>query len=153
MAKLLDPPAIVEQQKQSKFICSACGSARDCACDAPALERLAAIKEQTRQRTIKAREKAKENQQSCSATAPRTVELRCEGNAQAQEPRAIGLQIRRGTRGDHSKMRDYLAEASQILRSDVKGLMRLMRPVEREQLKAAFLEIAEELERELAPRS
>ena len=37
-------PAIIEQVKQSKFICSACGSARDCDCAAPALERLAELK-------------------------------------------------------------------------------------------------------------
>jgi hypothetical protein len=29
-------PAIIEQVKQSKFICSACGSGRDCDCNAPA---------------------------------------------------------------------------------------------------------------------
>jgi hypothetical protein len=36
----LNPPAIVEQQKQSRFVCSACGSARDCDCKAFALERV-----------------------------------------------------------------------------------------------------------------
>jgi hypothetical protein len=30
-------PAIIEQVKQSKFICSDCGSARDCDCSAPAI--------------------------------------------------------------------------------------------------------------------
>jgi hypothetical protein len=34
------PPAIVEQQKQSKFICSACGAGRDCDCKAFALKRV-----------------------------------------------------------------------------------------------------------------
>ena len=53
-------PAIIEQVKQSKFICSACGSARDRDCAAPALERLAEIKEQARQRQIKKREQKQE---------------------------------------------------------------------------------------------
>jgi hypothetical protein len=66
----LSPPAIVEQQKQSKFICSACGSGRDCDCNAPALERLTKIKEQARQRQIRhrEREKAEQNQQPRSVT-------------------------------------------------------------------------------------
>jgi hypothetical protein len=66
----LQPPAIVEQQKQSKFICSACGSARDCDCVAPAMERIAEIREQARQRKIKQREseKAEQNQQSRHVT-------------------------------------------------------------------------------------
>jgi hypothetical protein len=64
----LQPPAIVEQQKQSKFICSACGSARDCDCAAPAMERIAEIQEQARQRKIKQREKAQQNQRSRHVT-------------------------------------------------------------------------------------
>jgi len=43
-------PAIVQEQRQSEFVCSACGAARDCNCNAPALERLAEKKEQDRQR-------------------------------------------------------------------------------------------------------
>lgn len=50
----------VQQIKQSKFICSACGSGRDCDCNAPALERLAELKEQARQRQIKKREQKQE---------------------------------------------------------------------------------------------
>jgi hypothetical protein len=73
MKRFEEPPAIVEQVKQSKFICSACGGARDCDCTAPAVERLAKIREQTRQRTNKAREKAKQNQRPCSATPPPEV--------------------------------------------------------------------------------
>jgi hypothetical protein len=66
----LNPPAIVEQQRQSKFICSACGSGRDCDCNAPALERLAAIKEQKRQAQAKWREKSKENNERVDTTPP-----------------------------------------------------------------------------------
>jgi hypothetical protein len=71
--QLLQPPAIVEQQKQSKFICSACGSARDCDCAAPAMERIAEIREQKRQAQAKWREKSKENNdrvESTSADSP-----------------------------------------------------------------------------------
>jgi hypothetical protein len=64
----LSPAAIVEQQKQSKFVCSACGSGRDCDCNAPARERLAEVKELARQRKIKQREKAEPNQQSRHVT-------------------------------------------------------------------------------------
>jgi hypothetical protein len=53
------PSEQVEQITQSKFVCSACGSGRDCDCAAPALERLAEIKEQARQRQIKKREQEK----------------------------------------------------------------------------------------------
>ena len=56
-------PAIIEQVKQSKFICSACGSARDCNCNAPALERLAEKKEQDRQRAKAYRERKDEEKQ------------------------------------------------------------------------------------------
>jgi hypothetical protein len=51
-------PSIVklDHRQQTKFVCSACGSGRDCDCNAPALERLAEIKEQARQRQIKKRE-------------------------------------------------------------------------------------------------
>lgn len=49
-------PAIIEQVGQSQFVCSACGAGRDCDCNAPAMERLAEIKEQARQRQIKKRE-------------------------------------------------------------------------------------------------
>jgi hypothetical protein len=63
------PTEQIEQIKQSKFVCSACGSGRDCDCAAPALERLAEIREQTRQRTKATRErKREEDQQSRSAT-------------------------------------------------------------------------------------
>ena len=71
-------PAIIEQVKQSKFICSACGSARDCDCAAPALERLAELKEQARQRQIKKREQKQEprhvtNDAAASAGARRAA--------------------------------------------------------------------------------
>jgi hypothetical protein len=36
------PTEQVQHIKQSKFICSSCGSARDCDCSAPAVERVAA---------------------------------------------------------------------------------------------------------------
>lgn len=40
---------IIDHRAQSKFICSKCGSARDCDCNAPAREREAARKEANRQ--------------------------------------------------------------------------------------------------------
>jgi hypothetical protein len=39
MNKFIDPPGIVQQIKQSLFICVACGAGRDCDCDAPAAKR------------------------------------------------------------------------------------------------------------------
>src|SRR5262249_27637932 len=58
--------AIVERQKQSQFICSACSSARDCDCNAPALEleaaRLAAHRAANRKHYEK--KKAEQKQRS-----------------------------------------------------------------------------------------
>jgi hypothetical protein len=65
-----DPPAIVQQIKQSTFVCVACGAGRDCDCDAPAARRLADIKEQNRQRKIKQREKEQQDQQPRHVTEP-----------------------------------------------------------------------------------
>jgi hypothetical protein len=70
----LQPAAIVEQQKQSKFICSACGSARDCDCAAPAMERIAEIREQKRQAQAKWREKSKENNGRVASTEEARLE-------------------------------------------------------------------------------
>jgi hypothetical protein len=39
-----------KQEQETPFICSACGAGRDCDCNAPAVERLAAKHEQDRQR-------------------------------------------------------------------------------------------------------
>ena len=50
-------PAVVQEQRQSEFICSACGASRDCDCNAPAVERLAAKQEQDRQRSKSYRER------------------------------------------------------------------------------------------------
>ena len=50
--------------RQTKFICTACGSARDCDCAAPAMERLAAQKEATRQRVKAHRARKAEEKQS-----------------------------------------------------------------------------------------
>ena len=55
-------PAYVEQLTQSKFVCSACGSGRDCDCAAPALERDAARREANRQAARKYREQEKDQQ-------------------------------------------------------------------------------------------
>jgi hypothetical protein len=69
--------AIVEQLKQSQFICSACGAARDCDCNAPAMKRLAELeareaaeRERQRQKAKEHREKkkAEQNQESRSGT-------------------------------------------------------------------------------------
>lgn len=54
---MLMKPAIIKEQQQSEFVCSACGAARDCKCNAPALERLAAKDEGSRQRQKAYRER------------------------------------------------------------------------------------------------
>jgi hypothetical protein len=63
---MLTKPAIVQEQRQSEFICSACGSARDCDCNAPALARLAAKKENER----KASKAYRDRKKSASYDAP-----------------------------------------------------------------------------------
>jgi hypothetical protein len=39
------------QQQESPFVCAACGADRGCDCNAPVVERLREIKENTRQRS------------------------------------------------------------------------------------------------------
>jgi len=51
-------PAIVQEQRQSEFVCSRCGAGRDCNCFAPAVARLAEKKEQDRQRAKAYRERS-----------------------------------------------------------------------------------------------
>jgi hypothetical protein len=48
--------------RQSEFVCSACGAARDCKCNAPALERLARKDELRRQQKKRARERERERE-------------------------------------------------------------------------------------------
>lgn len=62
-----------KNQRQSEFVCSACGADRYCNCNAPALERLADLEEkkererqQAREKMRRKREKDKQNQ--CSVT-------------------------------------------------------------------------------------
>jgi hypothetical protein len=59
-----DPPgqAQYKNQEQPKFYCSACGSDRYCDCNAPALERLAAITEKSRQRDREKKQRQRERQ-------------------------------------------------------------------------------------------
>ena len=60
---------IIQLKPLSEFVCSACGSDRHCNCNAPALERLAAIKEQGRQRKRAHDErKREENQRGSNVT-------------------------------------------------------------------------------------
>jgi hypothetical protein len=68
-----NPAEIIEFQKkqEAKFICSACGADRACNCNAPALEKLAELKEQNRQRQARHAEKKREQkQQSPNVRAP-----------------------------------------------------------------------------------
>ncbi len=76
--------------KQSEFVCSACGSARDCNCNAPALERLAELekkketqRQQQRDAMRRAREKTKENQ------GPVNSQDAAEEEASAQDARSL----------------------------------------------------------------
>jgi hypothetical protein len=64
--------SIVQQQKQSEFVCSACGAGRDCDCNAPALKRLAAQREANKEAVRRHRAKAKE--ELCNITQHAPVE-------------------------------------------------------------------------------
>jgi hypothetical protein len=149
MARTLDPiappPAIVEQQKLSTYICSACDGARDCNCVAPALERLAAIREQSRQRTRRAREKAQQDQQSCSASEPADEPPYCpqpparEKTTKPDLPRPPKLKS------------DPLKEAADH-KAAILALLPQMRRIEREQFEAALLEEVEQLNAKLRVR-
>src|SRR5262249_50061582 len=72
MTRLTDPPAIIEQQRQSEFVCSACGAGRECDCNAPALKRLAKLEEKREQHRQanrrRMREKRQQDQRSGSDT-------------------------------------------------------------------------------------
>jgi hypothetical protein len=99
--------AVVQQIKQSKFICSACGSARDCDCAAPALERLSEIKEQSRQRVRPYRErKREENQRTCNVT-PAAREEQVRRTAEQIKEQLIE-QARRMEQGGADAAREFL---------------------------------------------
>src|SRR5689334_21442962 len=51
-----------KNQEQPKFYCSACGNDRYCDCNAPALDRLAAITEKNRQREREKKQRQRERE-------------------------------------------------------------------------------------------
>lgn len=59
----------LDQRQQTKFVCSACGSGRDCDCNAPALERLAEIKERKRQEARRYRDRLDNKNQAITKSA------------------------------------------------------------------------------------
>src|SRR5262249_8876544 len=61
-------PAITQFQKkqEARFMCSACGADRGCNCNAPAVERLAEIKERARQRQRAYDERKRQQKQQSS---------------------------------------------------------------------------------------
>jgi hypothetical protein len=65
----------IDHRQQSEFVCSACGAGRDCDCNAPALERLAEMREQHRQRNKAYRERQKAEQDQSSRDVTRDVEV------------------------------------------------------------------------------
>jgi hypothetical protein len=69
--KRLDPRQ-VQKKQEAKWLCSACGEDRNCNCNAPAVEKLAAKLEQDRQRARRAYEKkkAEQNQQPSHVREP-----------------------------------------------------------------------------------
>lgn len=56
----------LQTKQEAKFMCSACGEDRACDCNAPAVEKLAAQRELTRQRVAKHRKKKNEQKQQSS---------------------------------------------------------------------------------------
>jgi hypothetical protein len=76
------PPEIIslQQKEEAKFQCSRCGADRGCDCNAPAVAKLAEIKEQARQRDRAYKErKRQEKQQSGDVAndAAERAEARC----------------------------------------------------------------------------
>jgi hypothetical protein len=71
-----NPAEIIQFQKKqdAKFICSACGADRGCDCNAPAVEKLAELREQNRQRQAKhAQKKREQKQQTSNVSAERAT--------------------------------------------------------------------------------
>lgn len=66
--------AIIQFQKkeEAKWLCSSCGADRDCNCNAPAVERLAEIRERARQEK-RQRKKTKENKDQVWQTGPNEI--------------------------------------------------------------------------------
>jgi hypothetical protein len=127
----LNPPAIVERQKQSRFICSACGSGRDCDCNAPALERLAAKKENERKASQAYRErKAEQIQQSRHMTEAdhEETDMRPDIDYLPDEPPLP------------TDPYDALAEAVTLKNKIVRELMPLMTPTGRQQFLVVLVE-------------
>jgi len=134
-------PAIVEQQKLSTFICSACGAGRDCDCDAPAWDRLAAVKELARQRKIKQRARERENGEQNQQ--PRHVTEPADDPPywpQAREKTPKPEPLPRSPK----MARDFLKEAADH-KTAILDLLPQMRRIEREQFEEALLEEVEQL--------
>ena len=83
----------VQQIKQSKFVCSACGSGRDCDCNAPALEREAARREAQRQADARYAERRKEKRQQKQQSVDIDKPLTPEEEAVYERVRAIGYEL------------------------------------------------------------
>ena len=83
----------VQQIKQSKFVCSACGSGRDCDCNAPALEREAARREAQRQADARYAERRKEKRQQKQQSVDIDKPLTPEEEAVYERARAIGYEL------------------------------------------------------------
>jgi hypothetical protein len=63
-----------QQRQEAKFICSACGADRGCQCNAPAVEKLAEMREQARQRDRTYKERKSQQKQQPGDVANEDVE-------------------------------------------------------------------------------
>jgi hypothetical protein len=83
----------VQQIKQSKFVCSACGSGRNCDCNAPALEREAARREAQRQADARHAERRKAKRQQKQQSVDIDKPLTPDEEAVYERARAIGYEL------------------------------------------------------------
>jgi hypothetical protein len=155
-----DPPAIIQQVKQSQFICVACGAGRDCDCDAPAARRIADIKEQARQRQIRHREKALQDQQPRHVTEPESelqpkeTAMRRSTAAAPAWPRELETEAERDEREAAEAKARTMSSAAAIEdavkhKNEILRLVPSMQPIGREQFLKVLVEDVAALNRKL----
>jgi hypothetical protein len=113
-----DPPgqAQYKNQEQPKFYCSACGNDRYCDCNAPALERLAAITEKSRQRERekKQRQREREKLNGNNDPSPGDIEEKAGGAEKSKPTPLIGAWPKSGPEARRQFVREFWVEITQV---------------------------------------
>jgi hypothetical protein len=111
-----DPPgqAQYKNQEQPKFYCSACGSDRYCDCNAPALERLAAITEKSRQREREKKQRQRERQKLNENNDPSPGDIEEKATEKPRQSPLIGAWAKASPEAKREFVRQFWIEITQV---------------------------------------